>query len=124
MMPTFNFAVSICQDSSEEVVDFGDIMTAMGIPLRSGNVVVGGRFYDNEWRDYTTGDKMTFYGPAKMSSPHGGTFLTFGDWKSSSGRKWTPLPSHYVAGIICQKSLPGGTVHRSEEHATFKIFPF
>ena len=91
-------------------------MTAMGTPPNSGNVVVGGQFYDDEWRDITTGNKMTFYGPAEVHSPveTGGNYLTFGDWRSPSGRKWAHTPSYYISGIICQKALPEGTVHLSE----------
>ena len=93
--------------SSEEVVDFGNIMTVMGVGLTSGNVVVGAQFYDGEWRDNRNGEKMTFYGPADFHNPKGrGTFLSFGTWLSPNYRKWAPIYSSMQAEIICQKSLP------------------
>ena len=74
-----------------------------------GNVVVGGKFYDGAWRDIKTGEEMVFYGPAGVHSPAGGNYLSFGNWKSPTYvRLWAKIPSHYIARVICQKSLPEG----------------
>ena len=78
-----------------------------------GNVVVGGRFYDGEWRDMKTGEKMTFYGPG-VHSPNGGPdspdYLSFGNWRSptSPDRLWAKVPYHEIAIVLCQKSLIQG----------------
>ena len=84
-------------------------MTAMGIGITSGNVPVGGQYYDGEWRDIRTGEKMTFYGPAEVQTVlGGGNYLSFGSWHSPNVRKWTINPARSTGSIICQKQLPEG----------------
>lgn len=91
--------------SSEEVEDFANVLTAVGIEYNW--IALRGQFQDGVWRDTKTQEEITFYPPAEehFYNVVEGQLLNFFKWQN--GLEWQNQRPEMVPDTICQKSPSG-----------------